>query len=488
MSTFGSILSIARTAIAAHQTAVQTVSNNIANAETEGYSRQRAELQPRYPQKFGYGWVGTGVDVNNVVRLRDSLLDANFRRESASAEGFGVRRDALSQIEGILGEPNDAALSGALDAFWSSWSDLSNNPGSPSNQAVVRQRGVEVASTLNRFATRLNDLELSTRGRLSQSVDEINRLASQLADLNGQITAAEVTGIQAPDLRDSRDRIADQLTKLGGSRVIVQNNGTYAFLIGGATIVDAVNARQIEVKPGNPASVGLVGSPDSFPQMEGALGAIVTVLNTDIPDVRGKLDTLAKGLVNGVNFLHQSGWTAAGDALGNANWNTATPPTGSRVNFFDPARVTALSISISTEVANNAGVIASGSTQNAPGDNTLALALGALRDPTGIANLQTAMGSVAFAAQVGLTGGATFGDSYRNTVTSVGMQFRAADASATTYETLASQAETRRQSVSGVSVDEELTLLLRHQQAFQAASRLVNTADEMAQAILQMVS
>ena len=98
------------------------------------------------------------------------------------------------------------------------------------------------------------------------------------------------------------------------------------------------------------------------------------------------------------------------------------------------------------------------------------------------------MGAVAFAVQVGLSGGATFGDSYRNTVTGVGMEFRAADASATTYDTLASQAENRRQSVSGVSVDEELTLLLRHQQAFQAASRLVTTADEMAQSILQMVS
>ena len=487
MSTFGSILSIARTAIAAHQTAVQTVSNNIANAETEGYSRQRAELQPRYPQQFGYGWVGTGVEVNNVVRLRDTLLDANYRREAASAEGFGLRRDALSQIEGILGEPNDQALSGALDAFWSGWSDLSNNPGSLANQAVVRQRGIEVASTLNRFASRLNDLEANTRARLTTSVDEVNRLATQLADLNGQITGAEVTGVQAPDLRDARDRIADQLSKIAGSRVIQQNNGTMAFLIGGVTIVDAVNARQIEVRPGATASVGLVGASEGFPQLEGALGSLVSVLNTDIPDVRSKLDTLARGLVNGVNFLHTSGWTVAGDALGGSNWNALTPPTGSRINFFDPARVTALSIGISAEVTANAAVIASGSAQNAPGDNSLALRLGALRDNTGIAALQTSMGAVAFASQVGLTGGATFGDSYRNTVTGVGMQLRSAEASATTYDTLAGQAETRRASVNGVSVDEELTLLLRHQQAFQAASRLVNAADEMAHAILQMV-
>jgi flagellar hook-associated protein 1 FlgK len=487
VSTFGSILSIARTAIAAHQTAVQVVSQNVANAETEGYSRQRAELVPTRPQRFGYGSIGTGVEVANVVRLRNVMLDAAYRRESASAESFGFRRDALSQIEGIFGEPSDQAMAGALDAFWSSWSDLSNNPGSSSAQAVVRQRGIEVATTLNRFSARLTDLEANSRAQLATSVEEVNRLASQLADLNTQITTAEVGGNMAPDLRDSRDRIADQLAKLAGARIMPQSNGTMSFLIGGSAIVDGNSARPLEVRAGSPTTVGIVGSPDPLLQLEGTLGAITTVLNSDIPDVRAKLDTLAMGIVNGVNFLHTSGWTAAGDALGNANWNTATPPTGSRVNFFDPARTTAASISISSQVAANAGVIASGRAQNAPGDNSLALTIGSLRDGTGVAALQTAMGNAAFAAQVALTGGATYGDSFRNTVTGIGMQVRAADNSASVYETLANQAETRRSSVAGVSIDEELTLLLRHQQAFQAASRLVNAADEMAQSLLQMV-
>ena len=487
MSTFGSILSIARTAIAAHQTAVQVVSQNVANAETEGYSRQRAELVPRWPQKFGYGSVGTGVEVQNVIRVRDTLLDQNYRREAASAEGYSLRRDVLSQIEGILGEPSDQALASSLDAFWSSWSDLSNNPGTPSGQAVVRQRGIEVASTLNRFASRLNELEGTSRTRLQTSVDELNRLAGQLAEVNGQITAMEANGTQAPDLRDSRDRIADQLSKLTGARMLPQANGTVSFLIGGVAIVDGLSARQVDVRGGPPAAIGLVGSADPLPNSDGQINAILAGLNTDIPDVRAKLDGLAKGIVNGVNFLHQSGWTAAGDALGGSNWNPLTPPTGSKVNFFDPTRVTAGSISISAEVAANSGVIASGATQNSPGDNALALKLSALRDATGIAALQTSMGAAAFASQVGLTGGATFNDSYRNTVTGVGMQVRAADSSAATYETLANQAETRRSSVNGVSIDEELTLLLRHQQAFQAASRLVRTADELAQTIIEMV-
>jgi flagellar hook-associated protein 1 len=265
-----------------------------------------------------------------------------------------------------------------------------------------------------------------------------------------------------------------------------QANGTLSFLIGGVSIVDGTNVRKVEVRPGSPASIGLVGATDPLPPTDGTLGATLTLLNADIPDTRTKLDSLAKGIVNSVNYLHTSGWTAAGDALGNANWNVATPPTGSRVNFFDPSRTTAASMSISGEVLANAGVIASGTTQNAPGDNTLALALGSLRDASGVAALQTSMGAATFASQVGLPTGSTFGDSFRNTVTNVGMQVSAAENSATVYDTLASQAETRRQSMSGVSVDEELTLLMRHQQAFQAASRLVKTADEMMQTLLAM--
>jgi flagellar hook-associated protein 1 FlgK len=488
VSAFGSILSIARTAIAAQQTAVQVVSQNVANAETDGYSRQRAELVPRAPQQFGFGAVGTGVEVQGVVRLRDAMLDGGYRTEAASAEGFGLRRDVLSEIEGIFGEPSDQALSGALDAFWSSWSDLANNPASPAAQAVVRQRGIEVTTTLNRFASRLTDVETNTRQRLSSSVDEVNRLGAQLAELNGKITAAEVSGTQAPDLRDARDRIADQLSKLGGARIMEQSNGTLSFLIGGVSIVDGTNARPIEVRPGNPVALGLVGAADPLPQSDGTMGALLTLLNADIPDLRAKLDGFAKGLVNGVNYLHTGGWTPAGDALGNANWNPATPPTGSRVNFFNPANTTAASISISAEVSANAGVIASGSTQNAPGDNSLALAIGALRDSSGTAALRTSMGAATFAAQVGLTGSATLGDSFRDTVTSVGMQVSAATDSATVHDTLASQADTRRASVSGVSVDEELTLLMRYQQAFQAASRLVRTADEMMQSLLEMAT
>src|SRR5262249_40598050 len=147
--------------------------------------------------------------------------------------------------------------------------------------------------------------------------------------------------------------------------------------------------------------------------LSGSAGALLTVLASDVPSIRGQLDTLAKGLVNGVNYLHMQGWTAAGDALGNANWNPVNGPTGSRVEFFDSSRLTAGTISLSVPVQNNAAVIAAGTTQSAVGDNTLALNIATLRDNTGMAALHAAMGDPAFGNQVGIAVGSTYGEHYR---------------------------------------------------------------------------
>ncbi|MCC6928928.1 MAG: flagellar hook-associated protein FlgK [Gemmatimonadaceae bacterium] len=487
MPGIGSILSIARSALAAHQVAMQTTSQNVANADTEGYSRQRAELSTSYPQKFPFFTVGTGVQVNGIVRMRDQLLDASFRREVASRDGFNVRSELLGEIESITGEPSDTGLANTLDEFWNSWNDLANTPGNATAQSVVRQRGAQVAYTLNTYASRIDDVANRTRDNLTTMVGELNTLTGQVATLNRQIKSMEVTGEEAPDLRDARDRLADQLAQMAGVRTEMQADGTMGIYLGSMMLVDATNARALDVRiSGNATSVGFVGDPEPAQVVGGKAGQMMAFLNTDIPTVKSELDSLARGLVNGVNELHASGWTAAGDALGNANWVAANGPTGSRVNFFDAAFTTAGEIRLSAEVTANAQVIASGDVQNAPGNNTLALALGALRDDQGMAALQARMGAN-FATQIGFQTGQSFGDHYNLTITNLGVKSADTTRQFEIYDTLTQQTENRRASVSGVSIDEELTLMLRHQQAYTAASRLVTAADEMAQTILNMV-
>src|SRR6476661_4183025 len=133
----GSVLSIARSALNAQQTVMQTTGHNIANVETEGYSRQRTELAANYPQHWTYGSVGTGVMVQNVSRARDALLDTSYRGEAGGAASSQLRHDLLESVQNILGEPSETGLSSAMDAFWSSWSDLATSPTSPAARSVV---------------------------------------------------------------------------------------------------------------------------------------------------------------------------------------------------------------------------------------------------------------------------------------------------------------------------------------------------------------
>lgn len=466
MSSLGSILSIARTAMAVHQTGVQVASQNIANAEAEGYHRQRVDLSANFPQRTPIGSLGTGVRAENIGSVRNALLDDTVRRESASASGFGMRRDLLGQVESIFGEPSQTGLASTLDAFWSSWSGLSSAPSSGTARVAVQHAGDDVASTFRQFSQRLSDLTATTGQQITDTVSDWNSHAKQVAALNSQIVSSEANGHMASDLRDARDRELDAMSKLGAVRVIDHPDGGVSVLLGTDTVVDGSDAKMITTTGTNPPKLtfvpsagGAVGVADGIRNPGGKLGALIDTLTVDIPRVAGQLDALAAGIVGAVNGLHATGWTAAG---------------GTGVAFFDvPASgVTATTMSLSAPVAANAATIAAGSTVNATGDNGVALALSGLR--TG-------------AVTIGASTGKSINQFYSDLVADVGFGVSSANASATVHDTLVSQAQTRRSSETGVSVDEELISVMKFQQAFQAASRLVNVADQMAQTVLSMV-
>lgn len=487
MSTIGSIFSVARTAIAANQAAMQVASHNIANAETEGYSRQRAEFSTRTPLALTFGSLGTGVDVTDIVRARDTVLDTNYRREAADASGFGLRADLLSRLESVLREPSDTGLSATLDQFWNAWSDLAANPTSTSARSVLRQRGDAVASQFRAFSGQLDELGANARTQLQQSVQQINGQLSAVADLNGRITAAESAGNQAPDLRDARDKLLDSLALLGVSRAEGQSDGTVSVYLGNRALVSGTAVKALEVRGGvSSVSIAVVGDAEPSLGATGSMAALMDFVNQDLGTFRAELDAMARAVVNGVNEYHASGWTAAGDLLGGSNWNPLTPPTGSRVNFFNAAGTTAATMTLSAEVAADVNVIAAGDVQNAPGNTTVANALAALRDAQGMADLATRMGA-SFATQVGLAPGVSYAESYRQSVADVGISAQRASRSHDVHATLASSTDQRRLSISGVSLDEELTKLMQFQQAYVAATRVIQTVDEMTDALLAMV-
>src|SRR5665213_996658 len=471
-----SIFGTATLALQAQQAAIETAAHNISNANVVGYSRQVVNLVPNTPLYTPVAAIGTGVVVQDSSRIRNTMLDTNYRAQTSQASAYTTQGDLLTSIGQVFGEPSDTGLSNSLSQFYSSWSDLANNPSNAAAKSVVQQRGAAVASTLNQFSSNLDQLASNTLGSATQQINDINGDTAQIASINKHIVTAEAGGNSANDLRDMRDNAIDSLSKIVPVRVIDHGNGSDTIYVAGATVVDGSDSKSFSLQ-GAAGSLSLQLNGHAFIAQSpgGGLGANLDALNKDIPNAKSQLDTLAAGIVSNVNAIHATGWTAAGDALGGSNWNSAAPPTGSNVNFFDPTKLTAASISLSTQVASSASYIAAGDTQGATGNNNVANKMAALADDT---TTMTKYGSADTTSVM---------EYYRDLVTRVGLAASDATTSSTVYSTLAQQADTQRQSVSGVSTDQELISLTKNQQAYAAAAKVITTANSMSQTLLDMI-
>jgi flagellar hook-associated protein 1 FlgK len=457
MASIGTVVATAATGLRVQQAALNVVAHNVANAATEGYSRQRAVLSTNPALHAAEGAYGTGARLVDVVSIRDALLDASFWTATGGAAQHQARSRVLARIEAVFGEPSEKALSGSLDRFLSAWSDLASNPGSPVARSVVRQRGQELADKLNNLAASVDQVRQDVEARLAQGMDRVNTLAADIARLNREIVSVEAGGIMSGDLRDARARAVDELASFLPVRVTERANGGIGVETAGFHFVDGAYHTPLELAGEADGTVGIriPGRAGFVSEQGGSLGGLLQVLNTDVPALTRSLDELAHALVTEVNAIHGAGTNPAGD-------------TG--VDFFDAAFTKASSLRLSSPVAQSARAIASGTGaadgSHRAGANDVALALAALRDST--------LGTL----------GATPGEHLRGLVSSLGLAVRSSTDAAEVNRILAEQADLRRQSVSGVSVDEELVLLIQHQSAYQAAARVVSAADEMLQSLL----
>lgn len=499
----GSILSVARTALGAQQAVIQTAGHNIANVQTEGFSRQRVELAPNNAQRWSYGSVGTGVVIDNVRRARDELLDVGVRQEAGGEAAAGTRKELLSAVEGVLGEPSETGLASAMDAFWSSWSDLATMPASQAARHVVVQRAGAAATTLNTFDARLSELRTQTTLRLDNTLDEANGLATQIAQLNGRIVAVEAGGSrEASDLRDQRDLAIDKLAKFGDVHALPRADGSVQVTFGTHTLVDGITAKQL-VRTSDPfgnVALAFADAPGRPLQpLGGSTQAMVEFLNRDLRGTQDQLDAVANALARTVNAVHGQGRDAAGTAPPDFFVNKATGAFDAAASPFAvvPAdgAVTARTIGVNAALVAEPGRVATSSDTTRPADNDVALALAGLRT-TATAVVGGAATPTAFVlpdrtgvpgALLPATAPITFADFYRATASGLAVRVQDADADATVHATLAEQARGRRDAVTGVNVDEELTTLMRAQQAYAAAAKIVSAADEMMKTVLGMI-
>lgn len=469
----GSILNMARAGMSAQQLAIQITSQNISNASTEGYSKQRVELATSLPTVFPYGSVGTGVDVKTIARARDMMLDTSYRGSSSAKSQADASASALDQIQSVFGEPSDTGLSATLDAFWSAWDTLSTDPTNSSAKSVVLQTGTAVASTLNRVAKQIDQIDQNNRESMNADVNQANSLTQQIAAYNKQIVAAESNGQPANDLRDARDRLLDQFSNLVGGQVVERANGSVGVYVAGRLVVDAATAKPLQMNDGQPPYVSFAGSTESLAGVGGKLGGEIDLSVNRIPSVMTKLDALAKGVVQSVNAVHITGTTFTGTpAVAGAagNFFQVTNPVPASGDPYLTARGIKVALTDASQVA------ASGAAATGPGDNGTASALAALRT-TSVA-ITDASGTTLDTNPL-----STF---YQSIVGDVATSTKQAQDDSTVQSTLASNADQRRQSVSGVSTDEELINLIQHQHAYQAAARLVSTVGDMLDTLVHL--
>ncbi|HAA89837.1 MAG TPA: flagellar hook-associated protein FlgK, partial [Peptococcaceae bacterium] len=246
-STFFGI-ELAKRGLQAQQRALDVTGHNVANANTPGFTRQEAVLATETPypvpglnMPWGAKQIGTGVEVAEIRRLRDSFIDLQVRHENKALGYWEARENALEKIEVILNEPSDSGLRSVLEAFWQSLEELSKNPESLAVRSVVRQRGLALTETFNHLDCQLRELQDDLDNSVRVKVNEVNSLGRQIADLNQQILKIEVTGARANDLRDRRDVLLDQLARIINIQAYEDDKGLAQVIIGGRPLVQGVH-------------------------------------------------------------------------------------------------------------------------------------------------------------------------------------------------------------------------------------------------------
>ncbi|ETI69357.1 flagellar hook-associated protein FlgK [Neobacillus vireti] len=461
-STFHGI-EIGKRGLAAQQTALSTTGQNISNANTIGYTRQRAEMQATPSISSNGLQLGTGVDVNSLVRLREEYLDVQFRGENKNLGYWEAKSDTLGRIEELMNEPSDDGLAFTMDEFWKSWQELAKNPDSEAARGVVRQKAVAVTETFKHISDSLDQMQDDLKNVINAKTTEINSLAAQIGNLNDQISRLVANNYQPNDLYDQRDVLIDQLSKLVNVKVTpnANGNGMVDISAGSGVLVTGKTANTLSIDFDqttglvNPDEIKINGSKVTVESGE-LLGRIESFgilgggSKSTIPSMKDQINKLAETFVQAVNDVHHNGLYLINN---NGQLDTAS---AKDIDFF--TGTTAKDLMVNPDIMNNLNLIAAakeeipGSGKSSPGNGKNA------QEMTNIKSI--------------------VGDMYRSIIGQLGIDSQEAGRMLDNSEVIVNQVENRRQSVSGVSLDEEMANMIKFQQAYNAAARMVTAMDQ----------
>ncbi len=456
-------LEAGKRALLSHQLTLSTIGQNIANVNTPGYSRQRVSLAASQPLKTGLGLIGTGVQVQDIRQVRDLFLGDQLRQENKSLGRWQFREKIVSQMETMFNEPGETSLRTHLDDLFNSFAQLENAPESNTARTDIVAKAVTLTNDFRQLSAQLNSLRDSVDRDLGNRVGEVNRLSSEIADLNQQVARMELGGNRANDIRDRRDLLIDKLSDLVDVNVVEDTNGAARVYIGSMALVDGNVQYEIATKTETingrqKSSIVLKGTDVKIKNLNGEIKGLVETRDEVIPKYINQLDELARTIATEVNKVHSTGFGLKSAGAANA-------PTGN--NFFDPASVSAQTFAVDIGVLNDVSLIAA-SQSGEPGDASNALALSRMRSTRLLGG-----------------GSRTFNEFYGAMVGGVGVETRQAKNFRANFQLVVEQITASKEAVQGVSLDEEMTNLIKAQHAYDAAARVITTVDQAFETVIK---
>ena len=435
-----SALTNAAAALAAQSYGMQVTGQNIANANTDGYTRERVDQSATgavsgVPTLYATSANSAGtVATNGVSRLNDPIIDAHTRTEQGLGGYADTAASTMSGVETYFNEPSNTGLTEQLNTFWNDWSAVANNPSDSAARSALLQQASTVTDTLHSTSAGLSDLVSGTQASLTASVSQINTTAAAVGKLNAEISVEQATGHPDPSLLDRRDLLLGQLATLGGAQAQLQTDGSTTVTLGGQTLVSGNAVGTVGVDAAGNVTVG--GSAVTL--TGGQAQAQSQALTSTLPGYQSALDGVASSLATEVNSTHAGGYDLAGN------------PGGA---FFSGTTAATIGVAIT-----NPSLVAASSTPSAGGNLD-----------AGNAQRIAALGTSSTGADV----------AYRALVANIGSASQQASQQSTVQGAVTSSAQAMQASSSGVSYDDEVTNLLTYQRAYQASSRVLTTMDDL---------
>jgi len=459
-STFAGI-EIARRALNATQGALNVVGHNLANVNTPGYSRQTPVIVAAEP--FAYdsaiwraspGQIGTGVDLKAIVRVRNAFVEQRLLLSDGERGELQHMRDILANIQSSYGEPSITGLSGLLTAFFNAFQELSRDPESTAVRTLVREKGSLLAAQFRAVSDSLVQTRLDAQRQLITVVEEANSVAGQVAELNAKIAQSVAAGENPNDLQDSRDALIRRLGELVGAEIKPEldgngrQTGAVNVFVGGYSLVLGDRAQALPtdfaILQGEPY---LTDGRENIPLRGGAAAGEIRGISL-IEGYRNDLNTLAASLISSVNQLHRAGYGL--DGVNNRAFFAGSNAGDIAVH---PAILADLSAIAAASPPPAGGNLASGNSDNAR--------------------------AIADIVRQRLLQNQTLGEYYASSLARIGSDARAVEERSAHLDQVVQQLQALRNSTSGVSIDEELTLMLQYQRSYQAAARMLTVMDEM---------